>query len=169
MSTTVVAPPLSPFKGLAAFDDSDTDALFFFGRERERKLVVANLFAARMTLLYGPSGVGKSSLLAAAVVRDLREAAHGAPVVFRSTWSGELGDVCAELRAAGDGFLILDQFEEYFLYHAEDGAGPLSHVLADLLATTDANVLIALREDSLARLSAFKAQIPTVFANQFRL
>ena len=65
-------PPVSPFKGLAAFGDSELDALFFFGREREREVIVANLLASRLTVLYGESGVGKSSLLAAAVVRDLR-------------------------------------------------------------------------------------------------
>src|SRR5437763_7374565 len=42
LSVTVAA-PVSPFKGLAAFDDSELDALFFFGRERERDVVVANL------------------------------------------------------------------------------------------------------------------------------
>ena len=57
--------PTSPFKGLSAFEDSELDALLFFGREREREIVVANLIASRLTVLYGPSGVGKSSLLRA--------------------------------------------------------------------------------------------------------
>jgi putative ribosome biogenesis GTPase RsgA len=70
--TTVAASPVSPFKGLAAFADSDLDALFFFGREREREVLVANMMASRLTVLYGESGVGKSSLLAAGVVRALR-------------------------------------------------------------------------------------------------
>lgn len=167
--SAVAAPPVSPFKGLAAFGDTDLDALFFFGRERERRLVVANLFASRLTVLYGASGVGKSSLLAAAVVRDLRDAAPGVPVVLQSVWSGELDDIATPFEHESEGFLLLDQFEEYFLYHAGDGAGPLLGPIADLLATTDVNVLIALREDSLARLSAFKARIPAIFANQFRL
>ena len=47
--------PSSPYKGLNAFDDSELDALFFFGREREREIVVANLIASRLTVLYGPS------------------------------------------------------------------------------------------------------------------
>ena len=64
--------PRSPFKGLAYFGDSETDWLFFFGRERESELVAANLMASRLTVLYGPSGVGKSSLLRAGVARRLR-------------------------------------------------------------------------------------------------
>ena len=49
-----------------------TDWRFFFGRERESELVAANLMASRLTVLYGPSGVGKSSLLRAGVARRLR-------------------------------------------------------------------------------------------------
>ncbi|HEY7793559.1 MAG TPA: hypothetical protein VIA10_06095, partial [Gaiellaceae bacterium] len=64
--------PPSPFKGLAYFGDSDTDRRFFFGRERESELVAANLMASRLTVLYGPSGVGKSSLLRAGVTQRLR-------------------------------------------------------------------------------------------------
>src|SRR5262249_36245098 len=63
-------------------------------------------------------------------------------------------------------YLLLDQFEEYFLY---DDDGGLLRDLPELLRTVRLNVLIALREDSLARLDAFKAEIPNVFANQVRL
>jgi WD40 repeat protein len=163
------APPVSPFKGLAAFGDSELDALFFFGREREREVIAANLLASRLTVLYGESGVGKSSLLAAAVVRDLRDAAPDAPIVLRTTWSGGVGDIGADFDDGAEGYLILDQFEEYFLYHADGGTGTLLAELPELLATTRVNVLIALREDNLARLDAFKARIPGVFANQLRL
>ena len=66
MSVSADARP-TPFKGLAAFQDTELDALLFCGREREREVVVANLIASRLTVLYGASGVGKSSLLRAAV------------------------------------------------------------------------------------------------------
>ncbi|MDX6486881.1 MAG: hypothetical protein QOF43_2034 [Gaiellaceae bacterium] len=101
MSATA-APPVSPFKGLAAFEDSELDALFFFGREREREVIVANLLAARLTVLYGESGVGKSSLLAAGVVRELRSIAPGATVALRSTWSGSIDDALDEVQAKRD-------------------------------------------------------------------
>ena len=65
--------PESPYKGLASFEDSELDALLFFGREREIAAVAANVLANRLTVLYGPSGVGKSSLLGAGVARRLRE------------------------------------------------------------------------------------------------
>jgi putative ribosome biogenesis GTPase RsgA len=63
------AVPESPYVGLDPY--SAEDAPFFFGRERERQVIVANLRAARVTLLYGPSGVGKSSVLNAGVVPAL--------------------------------------------------------------------------------------------------
>src|SRR5207247_1130916 len=137
----LAAPPVSPFKGLAAFDDSELDSLFFFGREHEREIVVANMLASRLTILYGESGVGKSSLLGAAVVRDLREEAPGAPVVLHDTWSGSLEGITAELAGAAEGYLILDQFEEYFLYHGDDpGPGTLLHDLPELLHGSRVNV-----------------------------
>lgn len=86
-----VAPPASPYKGLAPFDDSELDAFLFFGRTWETDVVSANVLAARLTVLYGPSGVGKSSLLRAGVVRALR-AEPGSPrpaVVFYGSWAGD--------------------------------------------------------------------------------
>ena len=56
----------SPFVGLVPY--TGQDARFFFGREREQRLIIANLFASRLTILYGASGVGKSSVLRADVV-----------------------------------------------------------------------------------------------------
>ena len=153
---------VSPYKGLAAFEDSELDALLFFGRERETEVIVANLLASKLTVLYGPSGVGKSSILRAAVARRLREVAPDADVVVLDEWASE-----PELPASnGETFLILDQFEEYFLYHEE---GPLHDVLPALLEQPRVHVLLALREDALARLDAFQARIPSVFANRLRL
>src|SRR5262245_35778425 len=61
----------SPYVGLVPF--SENDAEFFFGREKESRVIAANLRASRLTLLYGPSGVGKSSVLRAGVFSTLRD------------------------------------------------------------------------------------------------
>ena len=71
---TAVAAVVSPYRGLAPFGESELDGLLFFGRERETEVVTANLIASRLTVVYGPSGVGKSSLLRAGVARRVREA-----------------------------------------------------------------------------------------------
>jgi WD40 repeat protein len=153
---------VTPYKGLAPFEDSALDELLFFGRERETEVIVANLLAAKLTVLYGPSGVGKSSILRAAVARRLREEAPDADVVVLDAWA--LDPTLPD--PDGEAFLILDQFEEYFLYHE---ARPLQEALPALLERPSVHVLLALREDTLARLDAFQAQIPSVFANRLRL
>lgn len=164
--------PESPYKGLAAFGDSSLDAMLFFGRERERDLVIANMTASRLTLLYGPAGVGKSSLLNAGVVRALRDDPESRQVALFSSWVDDRTD---ELRAAvaesaeGYVYLILDQFEEFFLYHDVDG--PFGTELASLLGDRGlrVNVLFSLREDALAVLDAFKGRIANLYGNSLRL
>ena len=182
--------PQSPYKGLASFEDSELDALLFFGREREISAVAANVLASRLTVLYGPSGVGKSSLLGAGVARRLRELS-GAPVVVHDTWAedpaarliasihaecGELGataglvdTVAAAAQQSGELHLLLDNFEEYALYHGVDG--PLSTALPELLRRPGlrVNVLLALRDDALAELDEFAGRIPELFSNLLRL
>jgi hypothetical protein len=71
---TISSLPPAPYKGLVPYDEADTP--FFFGREREREIISANLLSSRLTLLYGPSGVGKSSVLRAGVVSHLRDVAR---------------------------------------------------------------------------------------------
>lgn len=66
--------PDCPYVGLVPFDERD--AAYFYGRERETRTIVANLDAARLTLLYAPSGVGKSSVLRAGVLPRLRRRAE---------------------------------------------------------------------------------------------
>ena len=182
----------SPYKGLDHYEEQD--APLFFGREVECDLVVANLLAARLTLLYGQSGVGKSSLLHAGVVPRLRDEPDIAVVVFRS-WGGDpVAGLCAAIRAAAglepsagepalaetivactqrlgcDLVVILDQFEEYFVYHPQDDGTfaaefPQAVNQADLVVS----FLVSIREDALARLDRFKGRIPNLFGNYLRV
>src|SRR5580700_7192192 len=149
-------PPLSPYRGLNPF--AEEDWALFFGRDREIRSVITHLMASRVTVLYGQSGVGKSSLLRAGVVRRLRAMAehnlaeHGRPeiaVAIFNAWHDEplermhdvietaikqsLPDQVVSPRIepdtlvslirrwtdaiSGELFIVLDQFEEYFLYH----------------------------------------------------
>jgi WD40 repeat protein len=201
--------PDSPYKGLVPFEDSELDALLFFGRERESGIIGENVLAARLTVLYGPSGVGKTSVLRAGVAHRLRSQARlnveqrGHPefaVVVFDAWSEEpvgglrtavrdelaaqfgsallderegesladtLGRWTTEL--ACDVLLILDQAEEYFLYHqAEDGFGV---ELPELVTRPGlrVRVLLSLRDDALSKLDRFKGRIPNLFANYLRL
>ncbi|HEX4527095.1 MAG TPA: ATP-binding protein, partial [Gaiellaceae bacterium] len=201
-----------PYKGLRMFEDSELDVPFFFGRERERGLVEANLMASRLTVLYGETGVGKSSLLRAGVAHHLRAAAsaslreHGDPelaVVVFDAWRDDPVDAlrraCTEevtralggkvaprddgeplaeaLRVwqqllGGDLYIVLDQLEEYFLYHQdEDGPGTFAAEFPAVVTSPDlrVNFLLAVREDAVAKLDAFKPRIPNVLGNYLRL
>jgi WD40 repeat protein len=229
-------PPSSPYVYLDPF--SEEDEPFFFGRERETGDIIASLKTRRLTLLYGPSGVGKSSVLNAGVAHHLRRmaalrgpflpavpAAAGpalaldlapgasprfvppskprfAVIVFKY-WSGnplrdlreaifaEL-DVSPELRAGcPEGLtetirtltdsttepfgllIILDQFEEFFVYHPLDGETGDGFAAEFTRAVTDpqlkANFLISIREDWMARLDRFKGRIPNLFESYLRV
>jgi WD40 repeat protein len=84
----------SPYQGLVPYSEADAD--WFFGRDEWSAVVADNLRAYRITVLYGASGVGKSSLLHAGMIPALNDEArenvvdHGVrrllPIAF-SAWS----------------------------------------------------------------------------------
>lgn len=63
----------SPYKGLLPY--SEEDSAFFFGRDRFSRIISCNLAVSRLTILYGPSGVGKSSLLRSGVATKIYQEA----------------------------------------------------------------------------------------------
>ena len=217
--THVVAPPqarverapATPFIGLVPY--AEEDAPFFFGREQEKQIVIGNLRSSRLTIVYGPSGVGKTSLLQAGVVHDLREQvrmgvgssgerARFAICAFNS-WPDDpipalrraIG--AAVVEATGDDELpssedevslldslgawtqrvrtilvVLDQFEEYFLYHAdEEGQGAFADEFPRIVNEPNlrVNFLVSIREDAWAKLDRFEGSIPRLFANYVRI
>jgi TPR repeat protein len=81
--TVLEAPPkaaMQPWPGLAAFTEALQD--FFFGRAAETEELFRRVRGETVTLLYGQSGLGKTSLLRAGLARRLREAAF-LPVFVR--------------------------------------------------------------------------------------
>lgn len=214
-----------PYVGLDPFGPEQAD--FFFARAFERDTVLNNLMAARLTLLYGASGVGKSSVLGAGLLHRVRESVTQAlrdgerprfiACVFpslsrddesvpdqlktwttdpnealldsleheivqvahladrsalrrRSTLTETLGDWSNALSA--DFLIVLDQFEEYFLYHdpRADG-GDFARELARAVTQFGgrSNFLISIREDALGRLERLKGLIPNLFGNYLRI
>jgi CHASE2 domain-containing sensor protein len=198
-----------PYVGLDYFVEED--AGLFFGRDSERKRIIGNLRASRLTLLYAESGVGKSSLLRAGVSARIRQlaarsvaergSARYVPVVF-SAWRDDPtaglidaleaavdpllggGDELAlrrdalehaieDVAAAVDAtpLLILDQFEDHFLYEPDDDDG-FDDDLARCVNRRDlrANFLISVREDAYSLIGPrFKARIPNIYGNYLHL
>ncbi|HVF50705.1 MAG TPA: hypothetical protein VNA19_11495 [Pyrinomonadaceae bacterium] len=203
--------PERPFVGLIPFREED--ARYFFGREKEQEIITANLLASRLTLLYGASGVGKSSVLRAGVAHRLRQLAaqhmerRGRPkfvVAVFNSWSDDplrgtlerIEESAAQLfqgqqfeplpetlsfveklqewsrRVQGQLLVIYDQFEEYFLYRAnEQGEGTFATEFprAVNLLGLSVNFLVSYREDAHAKLDFFKGSIPQLFENYFRI
>lgn len=67
-----------PYVGLQSYETDDADR--FFGRRRETRDLSTLALSSRLLVVYGPSGVGKTSLLRAGVVVQLREDAQLLPV-----------------------------------------------------------------------------------------
>jgi hypothetical protein len=76
----------SPYRGLSAMEEKDSD--YFFGRERETIEILAVLAAepGRLPVLLGNSGVGKSSLAQAGVLAALRRQAWPERTTSAGVW-----------------------------------------------------------------------------------
>ena len=161
-----------PFKGLAPFEEEDAWA--FFGRDQDGRLLAANALTSPITVAYGPSGVGKSSLVNAGLIPHLRARETSDIEVLRD-WVDDplptIGELLGREPSSATAWrliLVLDQFEEFFLYHPDPE--PLGKMLANLLAAErPANLVIALREDGLSKLDALEPWILGLFDNLFRI
>ena len=61
----------NPWPGLESFEENAR--AFFFGRDREAASLLSHVLDAPVTVLYGRSGLGKTSLLRAGLFPLLRE------------------------------------------------------------------------------------------------
>jgi tetratricopeptide (TPR) repeat protein len=225
-----------PWLGLASFTE-ETRA-YFYGREDEVAELVRRVQRKTLTLLFGQSGLGKTSMLRAGIVPWLRPMDY-CPVYVRIDYSRESLSPAEQIKAAifratqesgqwtqtgvavaGESLweflhhrddilrdasgktliplLIFDQFEEIFTLAQGDDFGrkraeEFIEDLADLVENrapkalearieqdesaserfdftrSDYRILIALREDYLAHLEAFKAVMPSITQNRMRL
>ncbi len=132
------------------------------GGDAELDIACANLLAARLTVLYGPSGVGKSSFLRAGLIHRLRRETEaepselGAPGTVVALLDEWLGDPAAELfrlcsgdelghRSLHDALadlssrqnleflVVLDEFEEYLAAEPRGGGDRFGEELPRLV------------------------------------
>ena len=184
-----------PFKGLASFEDSDVDARLFFGREREREIIVANLLASRLTVLYGESGVGKSSVLRAGVGPRPARAPGAADGRRVRRLAGRSGPCARVADRRGDGRRAAGAAGRHARARRRaggrrsvrnpgrarggvplprrrtSGRGSFLDEFSEAATRPGlrASFLLAVREDSLAKLDRFKSRVPNVFGNYLRL
>jgi len=86
LQETPVVNAENPWPGLAPFDEAQAD--FFYGREREVEDLFRRLRLNLLSVLYGQSGLGKTSLVRAALFPRLRGAGM-LPVPIRLDYSDE--------------------------------------------------------------------------------
>jgi hypothetical protein len=185
--------PERPYKLLDYYEAKD--AALFFGRQSEIQNLGSLIHAHRLTLLYGASGVGKTSLLLAGAAPRLEQAEppyetlymraledpalvirlalqRRLPEASLSTEGGLVDLIHAATRALGRPLvLLLDQFEEFFIRLSPEFRAAF---IAELGALYDARdipvkVVLSLREEWLASASEIEKRIPEVFHTKMRL
>lgn len=194
-SALAAAPlPEEPYKALASYEAQDR--ALFFGRDREIEELTALIHAHRLVLLYGASGVGKTSLLQAGVLPRLEESDPGYAVVsvraltdpaeairtaLRRQWSEAVlpaNDVplvdflTAAIRAAARQLVVvIDQFEEFFIRLSPEFRAAFIAEIGALYEARDlpVKVVLSLREDYLASVNELEYRIPEVFRIRMRL
>lgn len=179
-----------PYPFLDAFTEEDAGR--FYGRSAAARNLTELVLTERITLCFGPSGVGKSSLLQAGLLPLLRQ--NGClPLYCRpendplssirqaalrqeaavQTSAASLPELLAALAQATQRsvVIVLDQFEEVFTLLGTETPERLAHELAACLQRSDLplQIVFSLREDYLARMSALRPHLPAVFAHRFRL
>jgi hypothetical protein len=76
---------IEPYKGLRPYEEENRD--IFFGRDQKREILIDKLFSNKLTLLFAATGVGKSSLLQAAVMPELKRPERlNLDVVYYTDW-----------------------------------------------------------------------------------
>src|SRR5512147_452205 len=235
MSETPVDPQ-QPWPGLASFTEETRG--FFYGRDEEITELARRVQRKLLTILFGQSGLGKTSILNAGIVPRLRQEGY-CPVYVRIDYAASSPAPSEQIKQAilratesvgrwtqpgtaveGESLweflhhrddqllddagkvltplVIFDQFEEIFTLAQGDDAGRQRAArfvedLADLVENRlpkaleakldddesiverfdftrgDYRILIALREDYLAHLEAFKGEMPSITQNRMRL
>ena len=169
---------LQPQRRVGAIGEDAMEEVAASGRQADIEALVDRVKRSdcRLTVVHGPSGVGKSSLLQSGLVPALRKVIHQSrsvqPVVIEhyEDWQGELAnkikisDELTDLSVNSSDtliaqlhdrdrqnlitVLIFDQFEEFFFKHTEvPDRRKLYDFLRECLAVPYVWVILSLRED----------------------
>ncbi len=210
---------LPPYRGIHPFRFVDRD--YYFGREDLIDELTAKVLLYRLVVLFGESGVGKSSLINAGLISALRDKGfqperlrvrpfEAQPISVERVSGGtgksdgflksifvdegspgsnrlrvvdrSLEQFKATVETAGhesNAVLIFDQFEELFtLFSQKDDKGTLDNLqrrLLEMLVGIIKNpglkvkIVIAIREDYLAKLDVLAKEYPQIFDHRVLL
>ncbi len=182
----------SPFKFLEPYGKND--AAFFYGREKETAQLFNAVHASNLTLLYGASGTGKTSLINCGLGNKFYDT-DWLPLFIRrgidinrslalvldkellkteenpERWGIEKKVDLLFLDYFKPIYLIFDQFEELFIFGTKAEQDMFYDTLKKLLETPSlhAKVIISIREEWIAYLNDFEKVIPYLFDNRLRV
>jgi len=199
--------PSNPFKGLSPYTAKDANK--FWGRPKETEALADYASTRKLLVVYGKSGVGKTSLLQAGVIprlqmdgffsayaridkdpidaiqRQVMEAfqasGSGAPSRAENLSSFfENAEECLKRTSGRDGqetpiVLVLDQFEDFFgTFHkngVEESRRKFTNQVAQVIYRKSLPVtfLFSMREDFLPEMDYFRATVPFILNNHYRL
>jgi WD40 repeat protein/class 3 adenylate cyclase len=161
-----------PYKGLASFEQ--LDAQLFFGRERLVGELAARTVASGLLAVVGPSGIGKSSLIAAGLLPSIRAgllpgSGNWQIAVIRPGEhpSAELATV-DRIRSDERLVLVVDQFEEVFTTCEDAGErDDFLTALTDRAGDPEASVVVlSMRGDFIDHCAGYPQLAELVSANQ---
>jgi hypothetical protein len=179
----------SPFKFLDSY--TIEDRALFFGRDQEISELYRRVFESRMLLVYGISGTGKSSLINCGLASRFDESdwlplniRRGSNIIesFTESINKHALTPLKKNQSATEKlqsvyldhfkpvFLILDQFEELFIFGSEEEKKEFIKIIKELIdSKIQCRLVFIIREEFLAGITEFEYDLPEIFSNRFRV
>ncbi|OQW91130.1 MAG: hypothetical protein BWK79_17710, partial [Beggiatoa sp. IS2] len=134
-----------PYKGPRPYEEQDQDN--FFGRESDKRILIDKILTHKLTFLFAASGVGKSSLLQAAVMPELKNSPDraGLDVIYYRDWASTPStpvDPLVSLKTAVQNYLRENQ--QISTDYALDDTGTLDQFLQMCTTFTSEPLIIIL-------------------------
>jgi DNA-binding winged helix-turn-helix (wHTH) protein len=185
--------PTRPYKFLDYYHEDDTQ--IYFGREIEINNICSKILTHRSFIIYGRSGVGKSSIVHAGLIPALKAEGHIVSVIrsFTDPVQEMINSLCklnniqgknlqkltlAELlleieksKSEKSIIFFLDQFEEFFTLLSPEKQIKFLQTIHTLFPgeSSTRKLVFVMREDLFAELNRLKEVIPEIYHHEYRL
>ena len=183
--------PKSPFKFLDSY--SQEDKTIFFGRDEEIEELYFRVFKSHILLLFGISGVGKTSLIKCGLANKfegtdwfpvhirrgeniyqslIKELEKSAVTEIPDIENAPITDIIESiyLDYFKPIYLIFDQFEELFIFGKKAERTKFMAAVRQLSTSKlQCRFIFSIREEYLGKLTEFEDEIPDFLSNRIRI
>ena len=181
----------SPYKFLEYYDYTTGDRDLFFGREREKQILLSDIIVRRLVVLFAKTGTGKTSLINAGVRPLLEKRGYATYFVrvFEDPIASAREVLGSDAKALNSGenslstlltakaeekplVIFFDQFEEFFQptvsrSKRKEFISQVAKLHRD--KSSSVHIVFSMREDFLYGMDQFRKDIPTIFRNDSNL